>query len=77
MTSGGMASFPGTLPLVSESMALLRPSSVVSVSSYVIIGRLSMVCCASSVIVCSVEYTSPDFFSVGQFSLSWLDQLPS
>ena len=36
MTSGGMASFPGALPLASESIALLRSSSVGSVSSSVI-----------------------------------------
>ena len=43
MTSGGMASFPGALPFLSESIALLRPSSVGSVSSSVITGRVSMV----------------------------------
>ena len=43
MTSSGMASFPGTLPLVSESISLPRSSSVGSVSSSVITGRLSMV----------------------------------
>ena len=33
MTSGGRASFPGALPLVSESIALLRSSCVGSMSS--------------------------------------------
>ena len=58
MTSGGMASFPGALPLVSESIDLLRSSSVGSVSSSVITGKLSMVSSASLVIVFSVEYSS-------------------
>ena len=58
MTSGGMASFPGALPLVSESIALLRSFSVGSVSSYVITGRLSMVSSASLATVFSVEYSS-------------------
>ena len=59
MTSGGMASFPGALPLVSEStIALLRSSCVGSVPSSVTTGRLSMVSSASLVIVFSVEYSS-------------------
>ena len=43
--------FAGVLPLVSESIALLRPSSVGSVSSSVITGKLPMVSSASLVIV--------------------------
>ena len=50
--------FSGVLPLVSESIALLRSSSVGSVSSSVITGKLSMVSSASLVIVFSVEYSS-------------------
>ena len=58
MTLGGMASFQGALPLVSESIALLRSSCVGSVSISVITGRHSMVSSASLVIVFSVEYSS-------------------
>ena len=60
LISGGMASFPGALPLVSqsESIALLRSSCVGSVSRYVTTGKLSMVSSASLVIVFSVEYSS-------------------
>ena len=57
MTSGGTASFPGALPLLSESIALLRSPSVVSVSSSVTTGKLLMVSSASLVIVYSVEYS--------------------
>ena len=58
MTYCGMTSFPGALPLVSESIALLKSYSVGSVYSSVITGRLSMVSSASLVIVFSVEYSS-------------------
>ena len=58
MTSDGMASFPGALPFLSESIALLRSSFVGSVSISVVTGRVSMVSSASSVIVFSVEYSS-------------------
>ena len=50
-----MTSFPEALPYLSESIALLRSSSVGSVSSSVITGRVSMVSSASSVIVFAVE----------------------
>ena len=58
MTYCGMTYFPGALPLVSESIALLRSSSVGSVSSSVITGRVSMVYSASLVILLSVEDSS-------------------
>ena len=86
VTSCGMASFPGALPLVSESIALLTSFSVGSVYSFVIPGRLSMVYSASCVIVLSVEdsstycsthlsiclaMTSPDCVFRGQFIYGW------
>ena len=47
--------FCGALPLVNESVALLRSSCLGSVSSFVIPGSLSMVFSASSFVAFSVE----------------------
>ena len=53
-----MITFPGALPSVSESIALLRSHSVGSVSSSLIAGMLLLVSSSSSVLVLSVENSS-------------------
>ena len=58
MTPGGMASFPGAFPLASESMALLSSSTVGSLSSSSVTGKLVMVSSASLVTVFSREHSS-------------------